>query len=75
MIDKEAGCPCPNKDCPRHGDCAACFAEHTRQQAAAFCMRPENARLISDQWLLDRVRDRLQAAALADSILDEMERT
>ncbi len=27
-VPGEGNCPCPKKNCPRHGDCAACRSHH-----------------------------------------------
>lgn len=30
-------CPCARRNCPRHGDCAACRAHHAREGARYPC--------------------------------------
>ena len=58
----EEDCPCTN-DCPRHGDCVACFLYHTHKPDPNHvkCLRYEND---MSQTLKERVCTRLQAAGI-----------
>lgn len=31
-------CPCPNKDCPRHGVCCECVKGHIARGDLPFCL-------------------------------------
>jgi len=43
MNDKKLNpdCPCTS-ECPRHGDCEACQANHNEKGSLTFCKRPVN---------------------------------
>jgi len=30
-------CPCPNPNCPNHGDCAKCNSSHIRKGYLSYC--------------------------------------
>jgi hypothetical protein len=45
---KNPNCPCPNKGCDLHGDCAACVREHHGR--TMYCKLPGWRRKIND-WL------------------------
>lgn len=32
-------CPCPKRNCARHGDCAACIAYHAQKNSPPRCKR------------------------------------
>ena len=62
-MQKELECPCTKADCERHGDCVACYENHTSKPDSkpTFCMRPEN---IVSKELEERVGACLRAAGI-----------
>ncbi len=36
-MDMKEICPCPNLNCPNHGDCAKCNSRHTRLGYLNYC--------------------------------------
>ena len=34
-----ADCPCPKRNCPRHGYCEECKAYHAAKGKLAYCLR------------------------------------
>lgn len=59
-MHKETECPCEH-ECPRHGDCAACFEYHRNNPVLPTCMLPEQA---ISHALMTRVYGRLRTAGL-----------
>lgn len=39
LLVAQSGCPCPSKNCPRHGQCQECAAYHADQGKLPFCFR------------------------------------
>lgn len=37
--ENEARCPCPHKDCDRHGVCCECIAYHGSDGSVPMCLR------------------------------------
>ncbi|HSR30362.1 MAG TPA: hypothetical protein VLY63_07335 [Anaerolineae bacterium] len=39
LLVAETGCPCPSKNCPRHGHCQECAAHYGDKAITPFCFR------------------------------------
>jgi hypothetical protein len=39
LLVVQTGCPCPSKNCPRHGQCRECAAHHGDNGKLPFCFR------------------------------------
>lgn len=39
-IELEKECPCVKVECPRHGNCVACYANHKDKELPSTCRRP-----------------------------------
>lgn len=37
MTNNKNICPCPNLDCPNHGDCEKCTSRHLRLKTLNYC--------------------------------------
>ena len=36
-MDMKEICPCPNQDCPNHGDCEKCISRHLKKGYLNYC--------------------------------------
>jgi hypothetical protein len=39
LLVAQTGCPCPSKNCPRHGQCHECAAHYADNGKLPFCFR------------------------------------
>jgi hypothetical protein len=39
VLVAQAGCPCPSKKCPRHGQCGECAGHYAARRGQPFCFR------------------------------------
>lgn len=39
LLVAQADCPCPSRNCPRHGQCQECTAHYAAQGTLPFCLR------------------------------------
>ena len=39
LLVAQTGCPCPSKNCPRHGQCHECAAHYGNNGKLPFCFR------------------------------------
>ncbi|MGD8820876.1 MAG: hypothetical protein PVF67_12310 [Anaerolineae bacterium] len=39
VLVAQAGCPCPSKKCPRHGQCRECAVHYASRRREPFCFR------------------------------------
>jgi hypothetical protein len=39
LLVAQTGCPCPSKNCPRHGKCSECAANYGDNGKGPFCFR------------------------------------
>lgn len=39
LLAAQTGCPCPSKNCPRHGRCHECAAHYGDKGKAPYCFR------------------------------------
>jgi hypothetical protein len=39
LLVAQTGCPCPSKNCPRHGQCHQCAAHYGNNGKLPFCFR------------------------------------
>ena len=39
LLVAQTGCPCPSKDCPRHGQCRECAVHYAAKGGQPFCFR------------------------------------
>ncbi len=39
LLVAKTGCPCPSKNCPRHGQCRECAAHYGNNGKQPFCFR------------------------------------
>jgi len=43
LLVAQAGCPCPCKNCPRHGQCRECAAHYGDNGRQPFCFREKSS--------------------------------
>jgi len=39
LLVAQSDCPCPGRNCPRHGQCDACAAHYAAKGTLPFCLR------------------------------------
>jgi hypothetical protein len=39
LLAAQTGCPCPSKNCPRHGECGECAAHYGDKGKGPYCFR------------------------------------
>ena len=39
LLVAQTGCPCPSKNCPRHGQCRECAVHYAAKGGQPFCFR------------------------------------
>ena len=42
LLVAQTGCPCPSKNCPRHGECRECAAHYGDNGRRPFCFREKS---------------------------------
>ena len=42
LLVAQTGCPCPSKNCPRHGQCRECAAHYGNNGRQPFCFREKS---------------------------------